>query len=69
MANSKVLDDNMEDKILKYIEEHPTGTWTEQISRDLTMNRATAKNYIVRLEALGKVKMEKRGQMKVIFPI
>lgn len=69
MPTNVLGNEKMEKKIIEHISDHPTGTWVEEVARDLKINRATASKYIIRLEALGKVRLEKRGQMKVIFPV
>jgi predicted transcriptional regulator len=69
MPTNLLGDNEMETKILKNIEKHSTGTWIEKIARELDLNRATVRNYVIRLEVMGKVKLEKKGQIKMIFPI
>ena len=59
----------MRSKILENIEQHPEGTWTEEIARELKLSRATVRQYVMQLESDGKVKLKKMGQMKMIFPV
>lgn len=59
----------MEQEILDYVQQHPEGTWSEQIARDLNHSRQTVGRYIGQLEAAGKVRISNEGQMKRVYPI
>ena len=68
--STNILGDNaMESNIMEYIKSHPRGTWNEEIARELKLNRATVSKYLTRLEALGKIELEKKGPMNMIFPL
>jgi len=69
MLGCHMGNDNMEKEILRIVQKSETGTWIEDVARELRINRATACKYITRLEALGKIRIEKKGQMKMIFPV
>jgi predicted transcriptional regulator len=59
----------MEKEILEYVQQHPEGTWSEKIARELNHSRQTVGRYIGQLEAAGKVRVSAEGQMKRVYPV
>jgi predicted transcriptional regulator len=59
----------MEKEILEYVQQHPEGTWSEKIARELNHSRQTVGRYIGQLEAAGKVRISNEGQMKRVYPL
>jgi predicted transcriptional regulator len=58
----------MEQEIFENILQHPEGTWTERIARELNHSRQTVGRYVGQLEAAGRVRVEIEGQMKRVYP-
>ena len=62
MGNDKLASD-----VLSIVKKS-SGTWVEDIARKTGKNRATIKIEVARLEASGRVKIVKKGNMKEIWP-
>ena len=56
----------LESEILSIVSKS-NGTWIEDLARKTGKNRATVKVEVARLEAAGKVKLVKKGNMKEIW--
>ena len=62
MGNEKLASD-----VLSIVKKS-SGTWIEDLARKTGKNRATVKVEVARLEASGRVKIVKKGNMKEIWP-
>ena len=54
-------------RILDAIRKEKSGTYIEDLARKLTLNRGTVKLYVGRLEEARKVRIEKKGNLKLIL--
>jgi len=55
-----------EKKILFVLKKHPEGLMIKELAEILNSNRITISKYIYALEKLGKIKIRKYGNAKVI---
>lgn len=66
-STTLLRNEKLESEILSIVKES-NGTWIEDLARKTGKNRATVRVEIARLEAAGKVKLVKKGNMKEIWP-
>jgi predicted transcriptional regulator len=60
--------EKLESEVMEIVINTSTGTWIEDIARRTGKNRATIKNEVTRLEAIGKIHIERKGNLKMIWP-
>jgi predicted transcriptional regulator len=66
-STSQMGNEKLESEILSIVRKS-SGTWIEDLARKTGRNRATVKVEVARLEAAGRVKIVKKGNMKEIWP-
>ena len=59
--------EEIEGKILGYLENHPDGTMMIDLADALKVHRHTITKYVYRLEGMGKIKVRKLGIAKLCY--
>ena len=57
-----------ESRVLHAIQSHKSGTWIEDLARELHLSRMTVSRYVTALERLGLIQVQREGTMKRLYP-